>query len=274
MKLALCNEVLRDHPFEEQCAHAATLGFDGLELAPFTLAQDPATLTAEDAVRVRRAMEAEGLVCCSLHWLLAAPEGLSITTDDPGIRVRTIALMERLVGFAAEVGAGVLVHGSPQQRVLPVDDEAASRARGLAYFAAAGEAAAKAGVRYLIEPLARTETAFINTVTEAEAIVREVGSKGLATMIDTCATANIGVDVVATIDAHLPGGQVAHIHVNDPNRRGPGEGALDFAPIIGALRRQDYAGWISAEPFIYKPTGLACAARAAGVLCALTGKTL
>jgi len=46
MKLALCNEVLRHLSWEAQCQHAAALGFDGLEIAPFTFADDPRTLHA------------------------------------------------------------------------------------------------------------------------------------------------------------------------------------------------------------------------------------
>ena len=41
MKFALCNEVLQPLPFAQQCALAAALGYDGLEVAPFTLAPDP-----------------------------------------------------------------------------------------------------------------------------------------------------------------------------------------------------------------------------------------
>ena len=38
MRIALCNEVLAAMPLEEQCELAAALGYDGLEIAPFTLA--------------------------------------------------------------------------------------------------------------------------------------------------------------------------------------------------------------------------------------------
>ena len=49
MKLALCNEVLAGRPLAEQCRLAAALGYQGLEIAPFTLADDPSTLTERDA---------------------------------------------------------------------------------------------------------------------------------------------------------------------------------------------------------------------------------
>ncbi|MET4575963.1 hypothetical protein [Ottowia thiooxydans] len=41
MTLALCNEVLAHLSFERQCMLAAELGYQGLEIAPFTLAPAP-----------------------------------------------------------------------------------------------------------------------------------------------------------------------------------------------------------------------------------------
>lgn len=266
MKLSLCNEVLRELPFDRQCAYAAAVGYGGLELAPFTLAENPETLTARDAAGIRASLDAEGLACPALHWLLAAPDGLSITTADDGVRARTVDLMRRLVDFAAEVGAGVLVHGSPKQRDLPVGDETAARARALDCFRTAGEAAERTGVLYCIEALSRRETGFVNTVAEAAKLVEEAGSRGLCTMIDTAATARDDGDVVDVLDEFHPRGLIAHVHLNDPNRRAPGEGDLRFAPILAALRRHGYRGWASVEPFVYQPDGPTCAARAAGYL--------
>jgi cytochrome oxidase assembly protein ShyY1 len=49
-------------------------------------------------------------------------------------------------------------------------------------------------------------------------------------------------------------------------RRGPGQGEMKFAPILAALRRNNYAGTISAEPFDYFPDGRSAAALSAGYL--------
>jgi D-psicose/D-tagatose/L-ribulose 3-epimerase len=86
-------------------------------------------------------------------------------------------------------------------------------------------------------------------------------------MIDCSAAALAEVETVpALIERWLPTGLIAHIHANDPNRRGPGQGDLAFAPILAALGRAGYAGTIGVEPFIYEPDGPAAAARAAGYL--------
>jgi sugar phosphate isomerase/epimerase len=264
MKLSLCNEVVRELDFPRQCAFAAAVGYDGLEIAPFTLKDDPLTLTAGEINAVRAALKAEGLACSSLHWLLVAPEGLSITDPDPAVRGRTIEAIRRLIGLAAELEAPVLVHGSPRQRMLV--EGAVSRDHAMTAFSAAAAAAEQAGVTYCLEALAPNETDFVNSVAEAAAIVDAIGSPAFRTMVDCCAAGQTEDDVPAVVDRFLPSGHIAHVQVNDPNKRGPGEGTLAIAPIVRALDRHGYRGWLAAEPFDYLPDGPACAARAAGFM--------
>ena len=72
--------------------------------------------------------------------------------------------------------------------------------------------------------------------------------------------------IPALLDRWLPTGLIAHIQVNDPNRRGPGQGEVKFAPVIAALKRHHYAGTIAVEPFDYFPDGASAAAFSAGYL--------
>jgi sugar phosphate isomerase/epimerase len=72
--------------------------------------------------------------------------------------------------------------------------------------------------------------------------------------------------LAALIDRWLPQGVIAHLQVNDRNRRGPGQGEQRFAGVFAALRRHGYAGDVAVEPFDYVPDGPAAAARAIGYL--------
>ena len=264
-KLALCNEVLRDLPFERQCAVAAGLGYHGLEVAPFTLADEAYRMPAAERAAIRGAAAAHGLQICGLHWLLVAPQGLSITTDDRAVWAKTIDVMRRLVGLCADLGGTYLVHGSPAQRRLDASDPAGSAERGVEAWAAVAAEAAGAGVVYCVEPLAQRETNFVNTVAEAAAIVERIGSPALRTMIDTSAAgASEAEPVDALIERWMPTDLVAHVQLNDRNRRGPGQGEDRFTPILAALQRTGYDGWLAMEPFDYVPDGPTCAARSIG----------
>jgi D-psicose/D-tagatose/L-ribulose 3-epimerase len=272
MKFALCNEVLQPLPFEQQCALAAKLGYDGLEVAPFTLAEDPMRLTDTQALQVERIAQDHGLRIFGLHWLLVAPAGLSIVSADKRVRDDTVRVMRRLVELCAIMGGQYLVHGSPKQRSVPpgsTREAALERAREC--FAQVAVSARDLGLVYCVEPLAPRETDLINTVAEAAAIVDEIASPGLKTMIDCSAAGQAEAQSVEALVAHwIPSGHVAHVQVNDPNRRGPGQGEMRFAPILQTLQRMQamghYQGVVAVEPFDYVPDGPGCAAHSIGYL--------
>jgi D-psicose/D-tagatose/L-ribulose 3-epimerase len=268
MRIALCNEVLADMPLERQCEYAAGLGYDGLEIAPFTLSASPEKISTAEAAKIRATIEASGLVVTGLHWLLVKPEGLSLTDPDATVRARTVAVMIRLTALCAELGGAVLVHGSPKQRqIAPGESHADAWSRLQDGLAQVALAAASAGVIYCIEPLSRRETALVNTIAEAAELVRAIDHQNLRTMIDCSAAGQTEADPIPSlIDQWMPTGLIAHLQVNDPNRRGPGQGEMKFAPILAALKRNHYAGTIAVEPFDYVPDGAGVAAFSAGYL--------
>lgn len=266
MKLALCNEVLQPLAFEQQCVMAAQLGYDALEIAPFTLAQDPQTLRQADANKLLRTAQSHGLCISSLHWLLVKPDGLSLVTRDTALRQRTIDLLRRLIDFAGYCGAAVLVHGSPKQR-SPENGQSVLDATFRLEEALAELAphALDAGVTYCIEPLSPFETPVINTLAEAAALVDRVGSPALRTMLDVSAASHSETQPVhEVLTQYLASGHIAHVQVNDKNRRGPGQGDTAQGPVLQVLRDADYKGWVAVEPFVYVPDGPGCAAFSAG----------
>lgn len=268
MRISLCNEVVRDLDFAAQCALAASLGYDGLEVAPFTLdAEAPHLLPASRRVALRRAASDAGTAITSLHWLLLAPAGLSITSADAALRAKTLDVMERLVGLAADLGATILVHGSPGQRRVVADGDAA---RAEEAMARAGACAAQHGVVYCVEPLDPGQTNWCTSIAEGAAIVERIGNPALRTMLDTCSAGNCESEsVAALLERFVPTGVIAHVHFNDRNKRGPGQGADRFGPVLSALKRSGYTGFAAVEPFDYVPDGPTSAARAIGYLRAL-----
>jgi sugar phosphate isomerase/epimerase len=266
MKLSLCNEVIRELPFERQCVLAAELGYAGLEIAPFTLAEAAWAAPQTQRAAWRRALSDAGVEASGLHWLLVSPAGLSITTADKAVWQRTVDILRRLIEFCAELGGQYLVHGSPEQRRIGDQPDARAAAqRGEAAWAAIADDARRAGVVYCIEPLAQPQADFVNTLAQATAIVQRIGNPALRTMVDTLAAGQMEPEPVAdAVRRWLPTGLLAHIQLNDRNRRGPGQGEDRFAPVLQALKDGGYDGWVAMEPFDYHPDGHTCAARAIG----------
>jgi sugar phosphate isomerase/epimerase len=266
MRLALCNEVLRHRDFASQCELAATLGYDGLEVAPFTLGDDPLALGVARRAELRRTANTSGVAITGLHWLLVKPDGLSVTSPDAQVRARTIAAMQALVELCVDLGGRYLVHGSPAQRRTPEGADRATAREWIAEaLAAVAPVAEQAGVLYLIEPLPPDETDQVNTLEEAVALVRAVGSPAVATMLDT-KSASLAETASPTelVRRWLPEGVLRHVQLNDRNRRAPGQGRDTFAPVLAALIAGGYDADLAIEPFDYVPDGDGCAAFAAG----------
>ncbi|MCT8999456.1 sugar phosphate isomerase/epimerase family protein [Chelativorans intermedius] len=269
MRIVLCNEVLRPMPLAAQCAFARQAGYDGLEIAPFTLADDPTRLTADEITELRRAIAAQGLAVASLHWLTMAPEGLDLTSLDAEIGSRTRQALLRLVDLAAGLGAGVIVHGSPAQRRLGAQAKD-QRAVAMAHIEAAARRAGEHGIAYCLEAINRRECNFLNTLAEAEAMIAEIGAPALRLMLDVCHAAQEEQDSLAVLAArYCRQGKLAHVQLNAANRRGPGQGDHAggpdaIAPLLRALTESGYGGDLAVEPFDYVPDGPACAARAIG----------
>jgi len=268
VRIALCNEVIAPMPFPAQCEYAAKLGYDGLEIAPYTLSEEPHRMGSARVAAARAAAEDAGIAVTGLHWLLVKPAGLSISSKDQKTRERTIDVMLALIDTCAELGGKYLVHGSPQQRRVEAGEtRAAAMARAQESFAAVAERAQKAGVVYCIEALSAESTPLINTLEEAAQMVRQINSSSVRTMLDCSAAGRMEKEPLgALIERWVPKGVIAHVQVNDRNRRGPGQGEQRFAPLFAALKRNKYSGDVAVEPFDYVPDGPSAAARAIGYL--------
>lgn len=262
MRLSLCNEVIRELPFDRQCALAASLGYRGLEVALFTFGDDAWRMPASRRGDIRNTCRQAGIEVSGLHWLLAAPSGLSISTADRAVWQKSVDVLRASIEICAELGGTYLVHGSPAQRRVGNADDG-KRVEEAWGFAA--DAAQKAGVTYCLEPLAKPDCNYVNTLAEASAVVQRIGSPAFRSMVDTLAASLMEAEPVADAIRHwMPTGMVAHIQLNDRNRKGPGQGDDRFAPVLQALKDTGYDGWVAMEPFVYEPDGPTCSARMIG----------
>lgn len=250
---AICNEVYNGWQFADACRSIRKAGYTGIEIAPFTLNEYPATIAPAERREYRRVMAEEGLEFIGLHWLMVAPKGLHVTTPDSALRQRSWQHIRDLVDLCADLAGdrpdqGILVFGSPKQRASTGGLTPAQAARhfieGLAGVAGHAQ---QHDVTILVEALPHAESDIINTIDEAAAIVREIGSPAVRTMFDTHNAADETEPHPAVVERHL--NLIRHVHVNERDGRHPGTGDYPFAPVLETLARNNYGGWVSLEVF-------------------------
>lgn len=252
MKFSICNELFDGWNFEDVCRVASEVGYAGVEIAPFTLG--PSVDQIDDQTRryVREKAQQYRLEIVGLHWLLARTSGLHITHPDRLIREHTVKYLIKLIKLCADLGGTVMVFGSPAQRsVSDGVDYAEAWSYALDTFRQLVPALEKHGVILCLEPLSPEETNFITSAREAAAMIEQVGSENFRLLLDVKAMSSEQVPIPEIIYEY--GGLLRHFHANDANKRGPGFGDTDFAPIAGALKSVNYAGWVSVEVFDFTP---------------------
>ncbi len=258
-RYAICNELFEGWDFGRTCDFVARTGYQGIELAPFTVAAAGADrLGSGERVALRRRARDAGLEVVGLHWLLVGPTGLHLTTADPAVRARTARYLISLAECCADLGGRVLVLGSPRQRNL---DPGVPLAEGMQRAALCLEPAVRRaeslGVRWSLEPLPATDTNFLNTLEEALSLDRRLGGgPGLGVQLDVKSLCAEGVDARQPAQVILAHAEAAdrfvHLHANDRNLGGPGSGDVDFRPIFASLYAVHYTGWVSVEVFDFR----------------------
>ncbi|HTM48436.1 MAG TPA: sugar phosphate isomerase/epimerase family protein [Bryobacteraceae bacterium] len=254
-QLAVCNETYDPMSFADGCRAMKKAGYDGVEIAPPTLSEDPAALPASRRAELRNIMRSEGLRYVGLHRLLTVPKGLHVTTPDAAVRERSWSYLVRLIDLCADLGpGGVMVVGGSKERSTvngcTVAEAVGRIQEGLGRLA---PHAAQRRVTILLEALAPRLSDVINTMDEVVRIVRQVNSPAVTGMFDVHNAAAEKIphgDVIRKYSRYI-----GHVHFNEMDGKRPGLGDYDYKPVMQALKDLSYDRWISVEPFDFAGGG-------------------
>ena len=180
--------------------------------------------------------------------LAAGLDGLTLSDLEESIRQAAVERAAGHIRLAAELGSAVII-GFLAGRLGASDDQEwrTRRAWALEGLAALCRAAQPAGVTVLLEPLNRYESDYINTLSDAADILREIGAPNLKLLADTFHMNIEEAGLAASLRA--AGSRVGHVHLADTNRQAPGHGHLDIAGVLGALDEIGYKGYLSFEVY-------------------------
>lgn len=257
-KYALCNEILQKYSWAEQCEIIGNAGYNGIEIAPFTLVKEGVQeITPDKRRQMVQDMENAGIECAGLHWLLTPPpEGLHFTSSKDKIRNKSVDYLFKLIDFCGDMGGKIMVFGSPGQRGT---SHGISIQEAINYFAVGlskvADHAKDRDVQILIEPLPKNSTDVVNTLEEAIKIVDKINHPSISSMFDFHNTLDETDAMPVLIRKYYK--HINHVHVQNM------DGTLissdnipeDFIPVFKALRDLSYNKWISTEVFDFSPGG-------------------
>ena len=248
MQFGICNEIFQGWTLPDTFAYAARAGYDLVEIAPFTIAKYVTEISAAQRVEIRDAAAHAGVGIAGLHWVLVQTEGLHLTSPDRDIRERTSHYLTELVKCCADFGGTRIVLGSPKQRNFG-EGITFDRACRWAHDTISDSVkhAEDRGVVICFEPLAPSETNFINTAAEGIRFAAQFASPAMSIILDVKAMCAEEKPIPQIIRESA--GRFAYFHANDANLKGPGFGDIDFTPIAAALRDAHYDGTVSVEVF-------------------------
>ncbi len=123
---------------------------------------------------MRKAAEDAGIALTGLHWLLLAPEGMSITSESSETRrftLETVSPPRRPLRRARRQICRSWLAGPAHAGQPGGKHEDRGKRHGL-FFEGVAKASEAAGITYLLEPLSPEQTNFVTIVAEAAEIVR------------------------------------------------------------------------------------------------------
>jgi D-psicose/D-tagatose/L-ribulose 3-epimerase len=232
-------------PAEDEAAfgYLAEHGAAGLEIAPTRVWPDWEGAGLAAAGALRRRLDASGLACPALQAVLFGRPELQLF----GTPEQRRALREHLVfvaELAAELGAGIVVFGSPKNRLrdgLPMEE---AWPQAVDFFRKIGAEYELRGVRLGLEANPPEYGCdFVTRLDEARRLVREVDSPGLVLHGDAGGLILAGEHASILRDV-AP--ELGYYHASEPFLE-PLTGTDSHAAFGRELAAGGYDGWCSVE---------------------------
>ena len=258
MKLAFSTNAYLHHPFADAARRIAAVGYRGLELMADVPHAWPAYLLPQQKDAIRAAMKQTGLAFSNVNsFMMHAVNDRRqkywhpswIEPDRHYRRVR-VEHTKRALSLAKEVGAkcvttepGGPLEGRPWGEMLKLFVE---------MLKPVVEHAEKVGVPLLVEP---EPDLLIETADQYLEFADRIQSPMLGLNFDIGHFYCVKDDPAATV--HKLKAHTRHVHLEDiaatrvHHHLVPGEGVIDFAAVIQALRDVKYDGWVTVELYPY-----------------------
>lgn len=247
MKLSCQATMFGDVPLADKFQLAHEAGFDGIDLLGDQL--------GPIVDQARELSASTGVEIPTVYGRLRVPLVAATAAE----RLQAMDIVRERLALAARVGARRLIivpiFGEPRFELdWPGGIEQAELAVLAVELKELALDAARHQVCIVLEPLNRKETHLLRSPCAAAEFTRRIASDWIATMVDTYHMDLEQQDLAEEV--RLAGDQLHLVHISDRDRKLPGCGGINFAPLIAALEEVGYAGYLGYEcrgPFALGP---------------------
>lgn len=220
-------------------AHVAQMGLTGVELAIAYPEQ-------VDAALVRSVAQSHGLAITTLSTgQIYGLEGLYLTAPEAQVRAGAAKILCGHIELSTKLGFPNVTIGLVRGKLEPGGEELLEerlRQTLLSIIAYARER----GVRLQLEAINKGETSFLNTTAQALAFLESLrAGETIGLLYDTYHSNLEGENMQEAVRAAA--GRIFNVHLADSHRGLPGEGEIDFAPVLRALFEGGYRGTLALE---------------------------
>ncbi|MBS7657478.1 sugar phosphate isomerase/epimerase [Candidatus Bathyarchaeota archaeon] len=235
-------------------------GYDGVEIAPFTIAGNVEKISMEKRSEIRRKALENDIEVVGTHWVLVCDKNVNLFNSSGEVNRETVDYLKKIVEFTDDIGGKIVVFGSPRQRnVLSGEVFEQAWKSAVSIFREIGDFACGRMVTLCIEPLSRDQTNFINNIEEANKLIREVNHDNVKLILDVRSMCDEKRSFRNIIKEG--GSDLKHFHANDCNGYIPGSGSANYREIVQGLLEINYSGYLSVEVFDFKPSPETIAAK-------------
>lgn len=223
-------------------------GVQGIEAVPGMMLADPWGAGAAEARAVRDWWTGEGFAIAAMQSVLFGRPELQLLAEGAG-RKALVDALEHMLKLAGVMGCGVVVLGSPKNRLKGDLAQDVAMERACEVLREVGGIAQDEGTCLVVEAnVAAYGGDFLTTHDEVAELVARVGHAGVGLHLDTgnLLLADEGHNMPGILTRLAP--QAKHVHVSAPQLETLDTVADDVHARLGnALRDGGYAGWVSVE---------------------------
>lgn len=246
MKLAISNIAWRADEDEAVAELLPRAGFTGVEIAPPRVWKHPLEATSAEVKAHRTFWQERGLPIVALQSLLFGHPELTLF-ESAEARRQTLAYLTGMIHLAEQLGARVLVFGSPKNRKRGALAPEQALTIAADFFHELGNAAVRLGVTFCVEPNPTFyDCDFVTTSTEGLELVERVHTPGFGLHLDAGAITLAGEDPAQALSQAK--GKFVHFHASEKNLAPVGIAkTVDHERFSRLLKETGYNGWVSVE---------------------------